>query len=86
MAVGFCKRLSDVTCDVAVSDQAEMIILTGAMWHHDEPDCRPARRWIRPCHLVVRDECVFVVVGDAPLYFPRLWCTHDELDVEFFQS
>lgn len=62
-----------------------MILLSGAVWHDDEPDCRPARRWVRSCHLVLCDECVFIVVGDEPLYFPCLWRTYDELDLEVFQ-
>jgi hypothetical protein len=61
--------VSEVTRDLTVGHQTEVIVLTGAMRDNDEPDCRPARRWIRPRHLILRDECVVVVVGDELLYF-----------------
>jgi hypothetical protein len=63
-----------------------VIVLTGAMGNHDKPDCRPACRWIRPCHLVLCDERVFVVVSDESLNFPCLWRTNDEFNPELLES
>lgn len=71
--------------EITVGDQTEVVVFLCPMRNDDEPDCRPARRWVRPGRLVLFDERVTVVFIDELLNFPGLWRTCHELDAKFFE-